>query len=146
MQRRAEETQHHLLVDELERLSADRGLGWTLSPDFKARYLRGAGELELVRSGLDDTMRTAYQAMREVWITPRRRDRPAHRRLPRLDRPRRRQLSRQGALTPPPRGDAARPPLDCNSGDLAATAAGRPHCCRISVEFPRYPHVWGAPR
>jgi glutamate dehydrogenase (NAD(P)+) len=23
--------------------------------------------LELVRSGLDDTMRTAYQAMREVW-------------------------------------------------------------------------------
>ena len=29
--------------------------------------MRGAGELELVRSGLDDTMRTAYQAMREVW-------------------------------------------------------------------------------
>ena len=30
-------------------------------------YLKGAGELELVRSGLDDTMRAAYQAMREVW-------------------------------------------------------------------------------
>ena len=29
--------------------------------------MRGAGELELVRSGLDDTMRTAYQSMREVW-------------------------------------------------------------------------------
>ena len=29
--------------------------------------MHGAGELELVRSGLDDTMRTAYQAMREVW-------------------------------------------------------------------------------
>ena len=29
--------------------------------------LRGADELELVRSGLDDTMRVAYQAMREVW-------------------------------------------------------------------------------
>ena len=57
----------HLLVDELERLSADKGLGWTLSPGFKETYLRGAGELELVRSGLDDTMRTAYQAMREVW-------------------------------------------------------------------------------
>ncbi|QUS35482.1 Glu/Leu/Phe/Val family dehydrogenase [Falsirhodobacter algicola] len=67
MQRRAEEARHELLVDELERLSADRGLGWTLSPDFKKRYLHGAGELELVRSGLDDTMRTAYQAMREVW-------------------------------------------------------------------------------
>ena len=55
------------MVDELERLSADKGLGWTLSPDFKDRYLRGADELELVRSGLDDTMRTAYQAMRAVW-------------------------------------------------------------------------------
>ncbi|MGL4320130.1 MAG: Glu/Leu/Phe/Val family dehydrogenase [Paracoccaceae bacterium] len=67
MQRRAEEARHHLLVSELERLSADKGLGWTMSPDFKEKYLRGAGELELVRSGLDDTMRGAYQAMREVW-------------------------------------------------------------------------------
>jgi glutamate dehydrogenase (NAD(P)+) len=67
MQRRAEEARHHLLVNELERLSADRDLGWTLSPGFKEAYLKGAGELELVRSGLDDTMRTAYQAMREVW-------------------------------------------------------------------------------
>jgi glutamate dehydrogenase (NAD(P)+) len=67
MQRRAEEARHHLLVNELERLSGDKGLGWTMSPGFKESYLRGAGELELVRSGLDDTMRGAYQAMREVW-------------------------------------------------------------------------------
>ncbi len=67
MQRRAEEARHDLLVHELERLSSDQGLGWTLSPGFKDKYLRGAGELELVRSGLDDTMRGAYQAMREVW-------------------------------------------------------------------------------
>jgi glutamate dehydrogenase (NAD(P)+) len=67
MQRRAEEARHHLVVEELERLSADKQLGWTLSPGFKEKYLRGAGELELVRSGLDDTMRGAYQAMREVW-------------------------------------------------------------------------------
>jgi glutamate dehydrogenase (NAD(P)+) len=67
MQRRAEEARHILLVDELERLSGDKGLGWTMSPDFKEKYLRGAGELELVRSGLDDTMRAAYQAMREIW-------------------------------------------------------------------------------
>jgi len=67
MQRRQEEGRHQLLVAELERLSADKGLGWSLSPDFKTRYLRGAGELELVRSGLDDTMRAAYQAMRDVW-------------------------------------------------------------------------------
>lgn len=67
MQRRQEESRHEALVNELERLSADRGLGWTLSPGFKEKYLRGAGELELVRSGLDDTMRSAYQTMREVW-------------------------------------------------------------------------------
>jgi glutamate dehydrogenase (NAD(P)+) len=67
LQRRAEEARHQLLVNELERLSADKGLGWTLSPGFKDSYLRGAGELELVRSGLDDTMRAAYQAMRDVW-------------------------------------------------------------------------------
>lgn len=67
MQRRQEESRHQLVVDELERLSSDKGLGWTLSPDFKEKYLRGAGELELVRSGLDDTMRISYQAMREVW-------------------------------------------------------------------------------
>ncbi|WP_333829705.1 Glu/Leu/Phe/Val family dehydrogenase [Pararhodobacter sp.] len=69
MQRRNEEAHALLLVDELERLSADRQLGWELAPDFKKRYLLGADELTLVRSGLDDTMRTAYQAMREVWKT-----------------------------------------------------------------------------
>ena len=67
MQRRAEESRAKLLVDELERISKDTSINWTLSPDFKQLYLRGAGELELVRSGLDDTMRAAYQAMREVW-------------------------------------------------------------------------------
>ncbi|WP_179379221.1 Glu/Leu/Phe/Val family dehydrogenase [Jannaschia marina] len=67
MQRRAEEARHHVLVNELERLSKNKNVAWTLSEDFKRNYLRGAGELELVRSGLDDTMRGAYGAMREVW-------------------------------------------------------------------------------
>lgn len=67
MQRRAEEARSRLLVEELERLSSDKGLGWTLSPDFKDKFLRGSDELALVRSGLDDTMRGAYQAMREIW-------------------------------------------------------------------------------
>ncbi|MEM8788141.1 MAG: Glu/Leu/Phe/Val dehydrogenase [Pseudomonadota bacterium] len=67
MQRRQEEARHMLLVNELETLSASHDLKWTLTDDFKSKYLRGAGELELVRSGLDDTMRGAYQAMREVW-------------------------------------------------------------------------------
>ncbi|NSX53906.1 Glu/Leu/Phe/Val family dehydrogenase [Parasulfitobacter algicola] len=67
IQRRQEEARHQLLTDELERLSSDKMLGWELSPGFKEKYLRGADEIELVRSGLDDTMRIAYQAMREVW-------------------------------------------------------------------------------
>ncbi|MCB2109845.1 MAG: Glu/Leu/Phe/Val dehydrogenase [Defluviimonas sp.] len=67
MQRRQEEARHQILIDELERLSADKGLGWTLSPGFKEQYLRGAGELELVRSGLDDTMRGAYQSISDLW-------------------------------------------------------------------------------
>jgi glutamate dehydrogenase (NAD(P)+) len=67
MQRRAEEARSRLIVEELERLSADKGLGWELAPDFKQKFLQGSDELTLVRSGLDDTMRTAYQSMREVW-------------------------------------------------------------------------------
>ncbi len=63
MQRRNEEAHAGLLVSELERLSSDRHLGWELSPDFKRRYLQGADELQLVRSGLDDTMRNAYQSI-----------------------------------------------------------------------------------
>ena len=67
MQRRAEEARSRLLVEELEKLSADQGLGWTLGAGFKEKFLQGSDELALVRSGLDDTMRTAYQSMREVW-------------------------------------------------------------------------------
>jgi len=69
MQRRQEESRHQLIVDELERLGAHLGGEWSMTPDFKQKYLRGAGELELVRSGLDDTMRGAYAAMQEVWHT-----------------------------------------------------------------------------
>ena len=67
MQRRQEEARQELVVRELEDLSQAMGDSWSLSPGFKQRYLRGAGELELVRSGLDDTMRSSFQAMREIW-------------------------------------------------------------------------------
>ncbi|MFK7943315.1 MAG: Glu/Leu/Phe/Val dehydrogenase [Paracoccaceae bacterium] len=62
MQRRQEEGRHQLLVDEMERMTGNK-----VSEEFRERYLRGADELELVRSGLDDTMRIAYQQMAEVW-------------------------------------------------------------------------------
>ncbi|MBO9400642.1 Glu/Leu/Phe/Val dehydrogenase [Shimia sp. R9_3] len=67
MQRRQEEARHQLVVDELEQISAALGGQYKLTDGFKQKYLRGAGELELVRSGLDDTMRIAYQSMRDVW-------------------------------------------------------------------------------
>jgi glutamate dehydrogenase (NAD(P)+) len=67
MQRRQEEARHQLVIDELERLDRYLGDAWSMSPEFKSKYLRGADELELVRSGLDDTMRIAYQSMRDVW-------------------------------------------------------------------------------
>jgi glutamate dehydrogenase (NAD(P)+) len=67
MQRRQEEARHQLVIDELQRLDDYLGDAWSMSPTFKDKYLKGADELELVRSGLDDTMRIAYQSMRDVW-------------------------------------------------------------------------------
>lgn len=67
MQRRQEEARHSLLVEELNRMAAESGLKGKVSDSFTQKYLHGAGELELVRSGLDDTMRAAYQTMRDVW-------------------------------------------------------------------------------
>ena len=66
MQRR-EEGANNLLVAELDRLDQYLGDRWSMTPEFKEQYLRGAGELELVRSGLDDTMRIAYQQMSQRW-------------------------------------------------------------------------------
>ncbi|MEM7271002.1 MAG: Glu/Leu/Phe/Val dehydrogenase [Pseudomonadota bacterium] len=62
MQRRQEEARHKLLIDEIERMTGSK-----VSEVFRDRYLQGADELTLVRSGLDDTMRIAYQSMAEVW-------------------------------------------------------------------------------
>ena len=62
MQRREEEARHRMLIDELEKAA-----GIKFTDKFKKRYLAGADELTLVRSGLDDTMRGAYAQMREKW-------------------------------------------------------------------------------
>ena len=67
MGRRQEEARHQLIVDELERLDEMLEHRWSMTPDFKEKYLRGADELELVRSGLDDTMRVAYQSISNKW-------------------------------------------------------------------------------
>ena len=67
MQRREQEAHNELVVKELESLSNTVGDQWSLSKTFKQKYMRGAGELELVRSGLDDTMRGALASMRALW-------------------------------------------------------------------------------
>jgi glutamate dehydrogenase (NAD(P)+) len=64
MQRREDEKRNTLLIAELERMS-DR----PLAPEFKERYAQGAGEIDLVRSGLDDTMREAYDRMRSTLLS-----------------------------------------------------------------------------
>jgi glutamate dehydrogenase (NAD(P)+) len=68
MERRAQEATNALMLAELERLSKLVGEDtWSPTEQFKLSYLRGADELQLVRSGLDDTMRDALQAMRTRW-------------------------------------------------------------------------------
>lgn len=62
MERRQDETRHQLLISELE-----AALGRDLPQSFKEKYMQGSSELDLVRSGLDDTMRNAYQDMHRVW-------------------------------------------------------------------------------
>ena len=62
MQRRREEERHRNLISEIERLT-----GQEVSDAFKRNYFEGSDEIDLVRSGLDDTMREAYQSMARVW-------------------------------------------------------------------------------
>lgn len=69
MQRREEEARHTLLIKEIEDAT-----GKKLSDKFKENYIKGADELTLVRSGLDDTMRGAYGDMRKIWHEHRAKD------------------------------------------------------------------------
>ena len=50
-----------MLLGELQRQ------GFKFPPAFEQEFTVGSDELALVRSGLDDTMRGAYDRMREVW-------------------------------------------------------------------------------
>ena len=68
MERRAQEATQALMLNELDRLSTLVGAEkWSPTENFRTNYAKGADELELVRSGLDDTMRDALQAMRAYW-------------------------------------------------------------------------------
>ncbi len=62
LQRRQEEARQIDLMQEIESLT-----GNTLSEGFKQSFKNGSSEIDLVRSGLDDTMRNTYQITREIW-------------------------------------------------------------------------------
>ena len=61
MQRRHEETQGAHIASMLEELT-----GLKISDGMRKSVAHGADELDLVRSGLDDTMRSAYQQIHET--------------------------------------------------------------------------------
>jgi glutamate dehydrogenase (NAD(P)+) len=60
LQRRYEEGRSNALITALEK----QGMKFTRS--FKSEFLDGADELDLVRAGLDDTMRLAYRSIRDT--------------------------------------------------------------------------------
>lgn len=66
MDRRLDEMRGDKIVHALEALS-----GKQVPEDVKKELISGADELALVRSGLDDTMRNAYQEIRDVLRTHR---------------------------------------------------------------------------
>lgn len=64
IQRRQEEARQTMLLNAIEGLT-----NLQFGGRFKESYMNGSSEIDLVRSGLDDTMRTAYQVTREIWRT-----------------------------------------------------------------------------
>lgn len=64
LQRRLDEMRGATVIQAIEAT-----VGRPVSDHFKSVLTRGADELDVVRSGLDDTMRQGYQAMREVYYS-----------------------------------------------------------------------------
>ena len=64
MERRRDEMGHRVLAQSLERMT-----GSQFPEDSATALLQGAREIDLVRSGLDDKMRSAYAEMSNLWNT-----------------------------------------------------------------------------
>lgn len=62
MQRRQEEARQTMIIEALEKMT-----GKEFPKELHGMFVSGADELTLVRSGLDDTMRGAYNSMRDMW-------------------------------------------------------------------------------
>ena len=62
LQRRQEERKTNLMVDAIEQM-----VGKTFPQNVIDELVAGPTELDLVRSGLDDTMRAGYRVISEKW-------------------------------------------------------------------------------
>ncbi len=62
LERRHEERRGQLIVDALEKM-----LDTAVPQNIRNQLVTGADELDLVRSGLDDTMRNAYNEIRNIY-------------------------------------------------------------------------------
>ena len=62
LQKRAQENQISQLIDGIENLT-----GKSFNSDFRTNLVQGASEVDLVRSGLEDTMRGSYNTISKVW-------------------------------------------------------------------------------
>ena len=64
LDRRLEEARGRQIIRIIEEMT-----GRPVPPQLAAPLVKGAGEIDRVRSGLDDTMRNAYNATREVRLS-----------------------------------------------------------------------------
>jgi glutamate dehydrogenase (NAD(P)+) len=62
LQRRAQESQVSHLIEGIENMT-----GKIFPSELKSKSVQGASELDLVRSGLEDTMMETYKVISEVW-------------------------------------------------------------------------------
>lgn len=64
MERRYDERHGEHVVDLIEKMTGKKA-----PPEMAKKVVSGADELELVRSGLDDTMRAAYRSLHEIMVS-----------------------------------------------------------------------------
>ena len=62
MQRRADESRYGALIEGIEGMT-----GQSFPDELASRAINGGAEIDLVRSGLEDTMRSTYDVISDVW-------------------------------------------------------------------------------
>ncbi len=62
LQKRAQENQVSNLIEGIENMT-----GKTFPSDFRSKSIEGSSEIDLVRSGLEDTMLETYKVISDVW-------------------------------------------------------------------------------